>query len=70
MPTDSVEFHEEATPEYDAAFDWYLEQARTPLSSLTLKWIGHWSTSCKLLNDGRPARIPRVGFCSGNSLLS
>lgn len=27
MPTDSVEFHEEATAEYDAAFDWYLEQS-------------------------------------------
>jgi plasmid stabilization system protein ParE len=24
--TDSVEFHEEAIAEYDAAFDWYLEQ--------------------------------------------
>jgi len=27
MPTDSVEFHEEANAEYDAAFDWYLEQS-------------------------------------------
>jgi plasmid stabilization system protein ParE len=27
MPTESVEFHEEATAEYDAAFDWYLEQS-------------------------------------------
>ena len=27
MPTDSVEFHEEAAAEYDAAFDWYLEQS-------------------------------------------
>jgi plasmid stabilization system protein ParE len=27
MPADSVEFHEEATAEYDAAFDWYLEQS-------------------------------------------
>jgi len=26
MPTDSMEFHEEAAAEYDAAFDWYLEQ--------------------------------------------
>jgi hypothetical protein len=45
-------------------------RARMPPSSLTLKWIGHWRTSCKLLNDGQPARIPRAGFCSGNSLLS
>jgi toxin ParE1/3/4 len=27
MPTDSVEFHEDATAEYDAAFDWYLERS-------------------------------------------
>ncbi len=27
MPTEAVEFHEEATAEYDAAFDWYLEQS-------------------------------------------
>ena len=27
MPTDAAEFHEEATAEYDAAFDWYLERS-------------------------------------------
>jgi toxin ParE1/3/4 len=27
MPTESVEFHQEATSEYDAAFDWYLERS-------------------------------------------
>jgi plasmid stabilization system protein ParE len=27
MPNDSMEFHEEAAAEYDAAFDWYLEQS-------------------------------------------
>ena len=28
MPTDSsVEFHDEASAEYDAAFDWYLERS-------------------------------------------
>jgi plasmid stabilization system protein ParE len=27
MPTESVEFHQEATAEYDAAFDWYLERS-------------------------------------------
>lgn len=27
MPTNSAEFHEEATAEYDAAFDWYLERS-------------------------------------------
>jgi toxin ParE1/3/4 len=26
MPTDAVQFHQEATEEYDAAFDWYLER--------------------------------------------
>lgn len=27
MPTDSVDFHEEAAAEYDAVFDWYLKQS-------------------------------------------
>jgi toxin ParE1/3/4 len=27
MPTNAVEFHQEATAEYDAAFDWYLERS-------------------------------------------
>jgi toxin ParE1/3/4 len=27
MPTDAAEFHQEATAEYDAAFDWYLERS-------------------------------------------
>jgi toxin ParE1/3/4 len=27
MPTESAEFHQEATAEYDAAFDWYLERS-------------------------------------------
>ncbi len=27
MPTDAAEFHHEATAEYDAAFDWYLERS-------------------------------------------
>ena len=26
MPTDAAQFHQEATEEYDAAFDWYLER--------------------------------------------
>ncbi|HEY3975397.1 MAG TPA: type II toxin-antitoxin system RelE/ParE family toxin [Candidatus Sulfotelmatobacter sp.] len=32
MPSEPVEFHDEATAEYDAAFDWYLE--RSPDSAL------------------------------------
>ena len=32
MPTDSARFHQDATAEYDAAFDWYLE--RSPDSAL------------------------------------
>jgi len=27
MPTNAAQFHEEATAEYDAAFDWYLERS-------------------------------------------
>jgi plasmid stabilization system protein ParE len=27
MPTKSAEFHDEATAEYEAAFDWYLERS-------------------------------------------
>lgn len=27
MPTSTIEFHDEASVEYDAAFDWYLEQS-------------------------------------------
>jgi toxin ParE1/3/4 len=27
VPTDAAEFHHEATAEYDAAFDWYLERS-------------------------------------------
>jgi toxin ParE1/3/4 len=27
MPSKSAEFHEEASAEYDAAFDWYLERS-------------------------------------------
>jgi hypothetical protein len=27
MPSKSAEFHEEASTEYDAAFDWYLERS-------------------------------------------
>jgi toxin ParE1/3/4 len=27
MPTNAAEFHQEATAEYDAAFDWYLERS-------------------------------------------
>ena len=27
MPTNRVEFHNEAGAEYDAAFDWYLEHS-------------------------------------------
>ncbi len=27
MPTDGVEFHEEAGAEYDAAFEWYLQRS-------------------------------------------
>jgi toxin ParE1/3/4 len=27
MPTDSARFHQDATAEYDAAFDWYLERS-------------------------------------------
>jgi toxin ParE1/3/4 len=27
MSTDSAEFHEEASAEYEAAFDWYLERS-------------------------------------------
>ncbi|MGH7490711.1 MAG: hypothetical protein ACREMY_34615 [bacterium] len=27
MPTSAAEFHEEASAEYDAAFDWYLERS-------------------------------------------
>ncbi|MGA8764859.1 MAG: type II toxin-antitoxin system RelE/ParE family toxin [Candidatus Sulfotelmatobacter sp.] len=27
MPTDAAEFHQEATAEYDAAFDWYIERS-------------------------------------------
>ncbi|HEV2399920.1 MAG TPA: type II toxin-antitoxin system RelE/ParE family toxin [Candidatus Sulfotelmatobacter sp.] len=27
MPTKRIEFHEEASAEYDAAFDWYLERS-------------------------------------------
>jgi len=27
MPTSSAEFHDEATAEYEAAFDWYLERS-------------------------------------------
>jgi toxin ParE1/3/4 len=27
MPTDSAIFHEEASAEYDAAFEWYLERS-------------------------------------------
>ena len=32
MPTNAVEFHQEAAAEYDAAFDWYLE--RSPEAAL------------------------------------
>ena len=32
MPTNAVQFHQEATEEYDAAFDWYLE--RSPNAAL------------------------------------
>ncbi len=32
MPTDPAQFHEEASAEYDAAFDWYLE--RSPNAAL------------------------------------
>jgi plasmid stabilization system protein ParE len=32
MPTKWAEFHQEATAEYDAAFDWYL--ARSPDAAL------------------------------------
>jgi len=36
MPTDSfVEFHDEASAEYDAAFDWYLERS----SDAALKFV-------------------------------
>jgi plasmid stabilization system protein ParE len=27
MPTSAVEFHDEGSAEYDAAFDWYLQQS-------------------------------------------
>jgi plasmid stabilization system protein ParE len=27
MPTESATFHEEASAEYDAAFDWYVERS-------------------------------------------
>jgi plasmid stabilization system protein ParE len=27
MPTDEIEFHDEAALEYDAAFEWYLERS-------------------------------------------
>ena len=32
MPNKAVELHDEASAEYDAAFDWYLE--RSPISAL------------------------------------
>ena len=32
MPTNAVQLHQEATEEYDAAFDWYLE--RSPNAAL------------------------------------
>jgi toxin ParE1/3/4 len=32
MPTNAAQFHQEATEEYDAAFDWYLE--RSPNAAL------------------------------------
>ena len=51
MPTDTAEFHQEATAGYDAAFDWYLE-VRMRHSSLTLKWIGRRRRSLPLLTVG------------------
>ena len=39
-------------------------RARMPRSAFDAEWIGHWHTSCKLLNDGQPAHFPRAGFCS------
>ena len=32
MPTNAAQFHQQATEEYDAAFDWYLE--RSPNAAL------------------------------------
>jgi hypothetical protein len=38
MPADSgVEFHEEASAEYDGAFDWYLDRSSDAAPSLTPK---------------------------------
>jgi hypothetical protein len=37
MPSKVAKFHEEASAEYDAAFDWYLERSPNALSGSTQK---------------------------------
>jgi hypothetical protein len=39
MPNDRAAFHHDASAEYDAAFDWYLERSREAALSSMLKWI-------------------------------
>jgi plasmid stabilization system protein ParE len=64
MPTDFfVQFHDEASAEYDAAFDWYLD--RSP--DATLKFDAEIARSRRSQSHrsvGLPALISLADFCS------
>jgi hypothetical protein len=69
MPTDAAEFHQEATAEYDAAFDWYLE--RSPDAALKFDAEVDRALAQITLAPQRWAagRILHAGFCSDSFLL-
>jgi plasmid stabilization system protein ParE len=69
MPTDAVDFHQEAAEEFDAAFDWYL--GRSPDAALKFDAEVSRALSEIVRAPQRCAKgsLRLAGFCSGSSHL-
>lgn len=61
-------FHEEASAEYDAAFDWYLERSPDAALRFDAEMQRALRRSFELRDAGRLAHIPLANSCCGGFL--
>jgi hypothetical protein len=65
MANRPVEFQEEATAEYEAAFDWYFERSRIAARSFPQNLAKQWQSFQKARKDGLQICTIHVDFFCG-----
>jgi plasmid stabilization system protein ParE len=69
VPTKTIELHEEAAADYDAAFDWYLERSPDAARAFDAEFERALGKSHRHLNVGHAVCIRPADFCSSDSLI-